>query len=183
MCNKAPLDYRVERHALANAIARCTNKNHAQYKDYGGRGITVHWSFFGPNGFKNFLAAVGPKPSPELTLDRIDNNKGYEPGNLCWATRTQQQFNRRKQKCRVEDLGWGLKPMKTTCINGRQFTIRSPIVECNGQAKSLREWSEELGLSTRTLKQRLMRGIKPEQALVSSRLNASRKPKSGPTIH
>ncbi len=44
--------------------------------------------------FKEFFSHIGPKPSPELTLDRIDNKKGYEPGNVWWATRKQQSRNR-----------------------------------------------------------------------------------------
>jgi hypothetical protein len=48
------------------------------------------------NDFNAFLAHIGRKPSPELTLDRIDNDGDYQPGNVRWATRQQQSSNRRK---------------------------------------------------------------------------------------
>lgn len=75
---------------------RCNNPRSHAYDDYGGRGITVDpvWN----ESFEAFFAHVGPRPSPEYTLDRIDNNKGYQPGNCRWATRSTQQLNRRVVK-------------------------------------------------------------------------------------
>jgi hypothetical protein len=71
---------------------RCLNPANADYRWYGARGITVceRW-----NDFTNFLADVGERPSPELTLDRIDVNGNYEPGNIRWATWEQQRQNKR----------------------------------------------------------------------------------------
>lgn len=76
-------------------IQRCTNPRHTSYPDYGGRGIRVadRWRF----EFALFLADVGPKPGPDHTLDRVDPNGDYEPGNCRWATRQAQQRNRRKR--------------------------------------------------------------------------------------
>ena len=72
---------------------RCQNKNSSNYKDYGGRGIKVcdRWS-----NYQAFLEDVGRKP-PGTSLDRIDVNKGYEPGNVRWATAHEQALNKRKR--------------------------------------------------------------------------------------
>lgn len=75
--------------------ARCLNKNHKQYSDYGGRGITICQRWL--DSFENFLNDMGDRPG-KLTLDRIDNDKGYEPGNCRWATRQEQYANSRPAK-------------------------------------------------------------------------------------
>jgi len=78
-------------------IQRCYNPKHPQYHDYGGRGIGTYYEW--RNSFEkyitNVIAEIGPKPSPEYSLDRINNNGNYEPGNIRWATREEQLENRR----------------------------------------------------------------------------------------
>ena len=78
--------------AWHNMIQRCTNPNHPDWDNYGGRGITVCYSW---RCFVNFLRDIGIKPHPDLTLERIENSKGYEPGNVKWATMTEQASNKR----------------------------------------------------------------------------------------
>lgn len=73
---------------------RCYNLNHKDYKYYGGRGIKVYSKW--KNSFSEFYKYIGPRPSAKYSLDRIDNNGNYEPGNVQWATRTRQVRNRRK---------------------------------------------------------------------------------------
>ena len=72
--------------------ARCQNLKHPAFKHYGGRGIRVCEAW---EKFESFYADMGDRPSKNLTLDRIDNNGNYEPGNCRWATWSQQNRNKR----------------------------------------------------------------------------------------
>lgn len=83
--------------AWRDMLTRATNPNIGHAEHYVGRGIGVcpEWAYGGDgHGFERFLAYVGPKPSREHSLDRIDNDKGYEPGNVRWATAPVQARNK-----------------------------------------------------------------------------------------
>ncbi|MEU1397158.1 hypothetical protein ABZ403_14000 [Micromonospora zamorensis] len=103
-------EYRV----WAGAKSRCNNPNTPVYGAYGGRGIKMD-----PEWEKDFLAfwrELGPRPAG-TSLDRIDNDRGYEPGNVRWATLEEQANNKRGPKPRHERLaaelraaGWMVTP-------------------------------------------------------------------------
>lgn len=79
---------------------RCNNVDDTRY---GGRGIRVAEEWLGPGGFERFLAHVGRRPSAKHSIDRIDNDGNYEPGNVRWATAKEQARNKRSNRILVID--------------------------------------------------------------------------------
>lgn len=128
----------IEYATWSNAIVRCHHPKNSLYADYGGRGITVcdEWR----ENFGAFLAHIGPKPHPRLSLDRINNDKGYEPGNVRWATQQQQNLNRRYTKP-------GPKGPKPITFDGRSMLPA--------------EWAAELGISLSQLYRRIQKNGAP----------------------
>ncbi len=104
---------------------RCYNPNNPFYKHYGGRGIGMceRWR----DSFESFLEDVGPAPSGQHSIDRVDNDGDYEPGNVRWADRMTQAGNK---------------------SNRRVFTYQ-------GESKTLPEWARSLGISRNTLLSRI----------------------------
>lgn len=103
---------------------RCINRKHPAYKQYGGRGIKVckRWM-----QFKAFFADMGPRPDANYSLDRIDNNRGYEPSNCRWTTFDVQMRN----------------------------TRRAVYLTLGDRTMRLADWAAEIGISPMTLKTRL----------------------------
>lgn len=97
---------------------RCFYVNGTSYKDYGGRGITVSPEWLGDGGFERFLAYIGPKPTPKHSIDRINNDGNYEPGNVRWATSFEQIDNQRPKK-----------PEAHCRRGGHEFTPENTILE------------------------------------------------------
>lgn len=84
-----------EYRAWAGMQGRCLFPADKRFPNYGGRGIRICDRWLGKGGFARFVADVGRKPTKDHSLDRIDVNGNYEPGNCRWATREQQDSNKR----------------------------------------------------------------------------------------
>lgn len=101
---------------LSAAIARCSNPNNRSYAHYGRRGISVHQEW--KDDRASFLRYVQTLPGwdvPELEMDRVDNNGGYQPGNIRFASKSVNTSNKR----RVEDLEQRIRDLETDNANLR----------------------------------------------------------------
>jgi len=90
-----------EYNAWCGMKSRCNNTKGKAYENYGGRGVRVCKRWL--NSFENFLKDMGGKPSPDLTLERINNNSYYKPSNCKWATRKEQMNNRRHFRIKANE--------------------------------------------------------------------------------
>lgn len=142
-CNLIPshtthgMAYSPEYKAWMMIKERCFDPNCENWERYGGRGITIcpEWA----DDFSAFLAHVGRRPRPSDSIERIDNDGNYEPGNVKWATKKEQARNRRS----------------------------NVLLTYNNETMTLIEWSERTGFSHATISQRLRRGMTVEQALTT----------------
>lgn len=125
-------------------LRRCNNPKAKDFPRYGGRGITVCERWY---NHVLFLKDMGPRPAPGMQIDRINNSKGYEPGNCRWVTPKEQANNRR---------------------NTRYLTFL-------GTTKTISEWTEITGIPYYLIFQRMKKSTWPVEKILSShRYNSSR---------
>ncbi len=124
----------------ASMKARCSNRGNTVYEFYGGRGIKVceRWV----NSFENFLADMGSKPSPKNSIDRINSDGNYEPGNCKWSTDAEQNRNRR---------------------SNRNFTV-------DGETMCMTDWAKRLSIPYKTLWMRIEHGQTIEEIVKAKKL-------------
>ena len=134
-CHRNEISRRPRKHGLYNTRVyriwqsmknRCFLQNHPTYKDYGARGITVCERWL---KFENFFADMGHPPE-DHSIERLDNDGNYEPGNCVWATRAIQARNRRSNH----------------------------IIEVNGLSLTIVDWAARIGASPSAIHDRIRRG-------------------------
>ena len=116
---------------------RCNDPSHVCYENYGGRGIPVCKEWDNPHGFDPFIKHMGPCP-PGYTIERIDNDKGYEPGNCIWVTMMKNLRNRR---------------------NGSK-------VEFRGKVMPMEDFADLVGISSKNIRYHLKKGKTLEEILI-----------------
>ncbi len=114
---------------------RCENPKNPKFHRYGARGISVcaRWTYF-----ENFLADMGPCPAG-LTLERSDNDRGYEPGNCRWATYSEQNHN----------------------------TSQNRYLTYGGQTRCIQDWCKQTGMTRNDINRRLRKGWPDEKILTT----------------
>jgi hypothetical protein len=123
-----------EYYVWAKVLDRCNNPRCANFKDYGGRGITVDPAWM---AFERFLADMGPRPSSQHSIDRVDNDGPYCRDNCRWATRAEQSRN----------------------------TRANVLLTHAGRTMTLTDWAAETGLTRYALEARIRYGWSVARAL------------------
>lgn len=118
-------------------VQRCENSSTTEFHRYGGRGIRVceRWR----SSYQAFLLDVGRRPTSRHTIDRIDNDGNYEPGNVRWATREEQGRN----------------------------TSTTRMISAFGETLCLSDWALKTGLKRETIAQRIDAGKSPEESVTT----------------
>lgn len=177
---------------------RCYNRNRDEYQIYGARGIGMcdRWRY----SFDSFLADMGHKPSPQHSIERIDSDGDYEPGNCRWATNSEQQRNKRTNrvlefrgvrlcltdmaakyglsrdllKARLK-LGWSLERSLLQPVDSKhENSPLSKWIEFRGERDSITGMARRYGLSQPCLSGRLIKGWSIERALLTPTAKTAR---------
>ena len=171
----------------ANLHYRCNNPKSAAWKNYGGRGITVSEDW---QSFERFLADMGPRPSPDHSVDRIDVDGPYSRDNCRWATPEEQNNNRRDNRMltfqgRTQTAirwarelgmppnvlfgrlktGWSIERALSVPTHGTHGIYR---ITANGETLSVSKWAMRLDCPEATIYQRIKRGWTPAEAVLTS---------------
>lgn len=143
-CAKARIVAAATKHGLVgtreynsyNAMkSRCYNPKDKRYSRYGGRGIEVCERWL--ESFTNFISDMGMQPSSDHSIERVERDKSYEPGNCVWATRVEQANNR----------------------------SNNTVLEINGRTQTMVQWSRESGVNRTVILRRMKRGIVGESLI------------------
>jgi hypothetical protein len=169
---------------------RCHNPKSRSYARYGARGI--HVAQVWRDDYDAFIRDMGPRPSPTHQIDRIDNNRGYGPGNCRWATPSENCRNKSTNRrfvfggreqtltdwaeetgipfatllARVGQLGWPIERALTVPVQARPHG-RVRHIEHDGRTLSVEQWATETGLKAQTIRVRLQRGWSVEKTLTA----------------
>jgi hypothetical protein len=185
--------------AWQQMFVRCYSPKSQSYANYGARGITVCESWHG--SFETFFADMGPRPTPQHSLERIDNNQGYSPENCRWATMKEQSHNRRTnrlithngvthtlsewaesvglslQAFRQRLLRWSMEDALSTPVRPLTPSDIPTTFTYNGITQTLAEWAKQYNMSYTTLYRRILRGATLEKALTQP-IAEQRRPKN-----
>lgn len=135
---------RPEYQVWSQIVERCFNRKHPKYKRYGGRGIGMYLGW--RDSFKEFLYYMGPRPGKGYSIGRVNNDKGYVPGNVRWETPEQQARN----------------------------TKTNRFVTVNGKKMCLSQLADEHKLDRRLVRNRIESGLTPEEAVSKPRERGDR---------
>lgn len=122
-------------HVWLSMRQRCENPKHQAYENYGGRGIKVcdRWS----SSFENFVEDMGERPSDKHSIDRINNDGNYEPGNCRWVERIEQEHNKRSNR----------------------------LLTYENETLPISVWERRLGVKKGAIRDRIRRGWSVEKAM------------------
>lgn len=158
-------------------LGRCRNHKDDGYKDYGGRGIQVKYACF-----EEFIADVGRRPTPDMSIDRIDVNGHYEAGNCRWATAIEQANNTTRNRivdgksvaqwARDVDASYGTIHGRIQSGWDETRAVSEPVrkkqrrfATIDGKTHCVAEWARITGISEWTIYMRIRRGWSPERAI------------------